>query len=88
MIITLVGNKVDLEDSRQVEKGVSKNTIYCNYVRKYHNKILQDANQYAKEQQLTFFETSAKSGENIDELFTALGKFCNNQQHKIEYNID
>merc|ERR1712232_312014 len=54
MIITLVGNKVDLEESRQVEKG--------------------DANLYAKEQQLAFFETSAKSGENIDELFTALGQ--------------
>lgn len=34
----------------------------------------EEASAYAKEAGLLFFETSAKSGENVTELFTAIAK--------------
>ena len=49
----LIGNKVDLEEDRQVPK--------------YKGEEL--ATRY----QIPFFETSAKTGENVEEIFQALG---------------
>ena len=49
----LIGNKVDLEEHRQVPK--------------YKGEEL--ATRY----QIPFFETSAKTGENVEEMFQALG---------------
>lgn len=54
IVIALAGNKLDLEEDRQVPT--------------------EEAQAYAKEAGLLFFETSAKSGANVTELFTAIAR--------------
>ena len=49
ILICLVGNKIDLEDKREVSYEEGKN--------------------FAEENDLLFFETSAKDGNNIREIF-------------------
>ena len=49
ILICLVGNKIDLEDKREVSYEEGKN--------------------FAEENDLLFFETSAKDGNNIQEIF-------------------
>ena len=49
----LIGNKVDLEEDRQVPKDQGE--------------------ELAKRYGIPFFETSAKTGENVEEMFQALG---------------
>ena len=48
-IFLLVGNKLDLEDKRQVST--------------------EEAKKYAEENEMKFFEVSAKTGESIDDMF-------------------
>jgi len=58
IIIALAGNKLDL-----VASDPDKRVIQT-----------ADAEQYAKEAGLLFLETSAKTAENVRELFTAIAK--------------
>lgn len=58
IIIALAGNKLDLVTEQPDKRAVP----------------LADAEQYAKEANLLFFETSAKSNENVKELFTAIAR--------------
>ena len=58
IIIALAGNKLDLVTESPDKRAIST----------------ADAEQYAREAGLLFFETSAKTSENVKELFTAITK--------------
>ena len=67
-MICLIGNKIDLENKREVSYEEGKN--------------------FAEENELLFFETSAKEGNNIQEIFvqsaTNILEKINNGEIKLE----
>lgn len=64
LAIVLVGNKIDLQEDREV--------------------TFLEASRFAQENDLIFLETSAKSGENVDEVFMKCAKTIVN---KIESGV-
>ncbi|KAG0163390.1 hypothetical protein DFQ28_011756 [Apophysomyces sp. BC1034] len=64
IVIALVGNKLDLV------QGEPENTDHDNE----RQVPEEDARAYAEEAGLLFFETSAKSATNVDEMFNAIGE--------------
>ena len=68
ILICLIGNKIDLEEKREVSYEEGKN--------------------FAEENNLLFFETSAKDGNNIQEIFlesaTLLVDKIENREIKLE----
>ncbi|CCH60085.1 hypothetical protein TBLA_0C02780 [Henningerozyma blattae CBS 6284] len=58
LVICLVGNKIDLCDEDESKRVV----------------LTKDAKDYADEQNLMFYEVSAKSGENVKEVFQVIGE--------------
>lgn len=73
IVIALVGNKLDLcEDDNpdaESQEGEGQEEEEAGTVRKVSS---QEAKTYADEENLLFFETSAKSGHNVSEVFTAI----------------
>jgi Ras-related protein Rab-2A len=61
ILLTIVGNKADLQEKRQVSR--------------------EEAETFAHENNFQYFETSAKSGDNIEELFLSI---ANQVLNKIE----
>ena len=68
ILICLIGNKIDLEDKREV--------------------TFEDGENFAKENNLLFFETSAKNGNNINEIFLETAKILMNKIEKGEILIE
>lgn len=60
MLITLVGNKTDLLELREVS--------------------IEDAALFASENGLLYFETSARSGTNVNQVFTEIGTVVVNKK--------
>ncbi|ORZ14021.1 ras family-domain-containing protein [Absidia repens] len=58
IVIALVGNKVDIAEEDEAERQVQ----------------MDDAKAYADESDLLFFETSAKSAQNVDDVFAAIAE--------------
>lgn len=77
IVIALVGNKLDLceedaeggEDQAEGGEEPGEQTEDSGAVRKVSTK---EAKDYADEENLLFFETSAKTGHNVSEVFTAI----------------
>ena len=73
IIIALVGNKLDLceDDGEQQEQQDGENGEEDDdgVARKVST---EEAKAYAEEESLLFFETSAKTGHNVSEVFTAI----------------
>ena len=66
--LIIVGNKVDMEDSREISK--------------------EDAENFAKENNYKYFETSAKTGEGVDEAIRELVTLVLNQNGEIDQYSD
>jgi GTPase SAR1 family protein len=79
--MALVGNKLDLEEKRQVGTQVG-NLMWSLMLTECLILFLfrdQEAMEYAEANGLFFLETSAKTAQNVSELFYELGKcFCLN----------
>ncbi|CEF85885.1 unnamed protein product [Fusarium graminearum] len=70
IVIALVGNKLDLTgDSSSVAGADGEEGDDSGDARKVPT---EEAQAYAEEESLLFFETSAKSGHNVTEVFTAI----------------
>ncbi len=70
IVIALVGNKLDLcEDDAEVDGEEGAEGHEEESVRKVST---EEAKAYADEEGLLFYETSAKTGHNVSEVFTAI----------------
>jgi Ras-related protein Rab-5C len=73
IVIALVGNKLDLvEDDEEGEGGEAQEGEEGEQDGKVRRVSTKEGKDYADEEGLLFFETSAKSGHNVNEVFTAI----------------
>jgi len=89
IVIALVGNKVDLTNEDSADGATSKDNDTTEGepdeadsggdARKISTK---EGREYAEEEGLLFFETSAKSGLNVQEVFTAIANAIPETQMK------
>ncbi|KAG5983166.1 hypothetical protein E4U43_006313 [Claviceps pusilla] len=69
IVIALVGNKLDLTSDAAPGGEEADNADDSEDARKVST---EEAKAYAEEESLLFFETSAKTGHNVTEVFTAI----------------
>jgi Ras-related protein Rab-5C len=69
IVIALVGNKLDLTTDSDEAEGEAAEGEDSGNARKVST---EEAKRYAEEESLLFFETSAKTGHNVSEVFTAI----------------
>ena len=69
IVIALVGNKLDLTNSGSSSSNNAEEETDEDDARKISVK---EGREYAEEEGLLFFETSAKTGTNVQEVFTAI----------------
>lgn len=67
VVIALAGNKVDCANQRTVSTQVNITRVTV------VSEILQEARAYAEENGCLYMETSAKTAQNVNELFLAIG---------------
>ena len=68
ILICLIGNKIDLEDKRQIS--------------------YEDGKKFAEENGMLFFETSAKEGNNIQEIFCESACYLLDKIEKGEIKLE
>jgi Ras-related protein Rab-5C len=71
IVIALVGNKLDLASS-STETSDSEEGAGAGGEGGARKVTTEEAQSYADEESLLFFETSAKTGHNVTEVFTAI----------------
>ncbi|KAH0594917.1 hypothetical protein MHUMG1_07215 [Metarhizium humberi] len=69
IVIALVGNKLDLASDSATGNETAEDGEESGDARKVST---EEAKAYAEEESLLFFETSAKTGHNVTEVFTAI----------------
>jgi Ras-related protein Rab-5C len=69
IVIALVGNKLDLTNENAEAEDETTEGEESGDARKVST---EEAKTYAEEENLLFFETSAKTGHNVSEVFTAI----------------
>ncbi|KAF2767074.1 rab GTPase vps21 [Teratosphaeria nubilosa] len=83
IVIALVGNKLDLceddapegaeaETSAEAGEGEGAAVAGCEESGNMRKVSTREAKDYAEQEDLLFFETSAKTGHNVSEVFTAI----------------
>ena len=68
ILLILVGNKIDLEDKREVS--------------------YDEGNNFARDNNMLFFETSAKGGDNIENIFFESGEMIANRIDEGYYDLN
>ncbi|KAI1822665.1 ras-domain-containing protein [Xylaria intraflava] len=73
IVIALVGNKLDLTNDSEAGQGEAEAEAAEGDEPGNARKVTtEEAKSYAEEENLLFFETSAKTGYNVTEVFTAI----------------
>lgn len=72
IVIALVGNKIDLAEENQADNEEQEEDDAASVGRQVPT---EDAAAYASEAGLLFMETSAKTGHNVEEMFTEIGMY-------------
>lgn len=74
IVIALVGNKLDLcdDDAPETEQAEGEDETAEDDTGSARKVSAKEAKSYADEENLLFFETSAKTGHNVSEVFTAI----------------
>lgn len=80
IVIALVGNKLDLVEGNNNDQNENDTEEEQDDNNTSRQVTFEEASAYASEAGLLFFETSARTSTNVDEVFTEIGKFldcCN-----------